>query len=204
MLPWRITRAEATLDRSDPLQEGPVVTEQTADTTDPRARPDADGIRQMGTRVGHAASTALTQTAFAAVGLSAYAVDLVRSLRVTPEAARTAGDWTVHSAAIAGEQIARGFRTLSLRGHRVLGVAPGVRRPQGEAAEASASVARGAAGAMLDAAAATEDAADRMEPDPYDDVTTTDLRERARDADIAGRSSMSRQELIDALRSYES
>jgi hypothetical protein len=157
-----------------------VVTEETTYTTDPRATPDGDGVRQMGTRVGHAASTALTETAFAAVGLSAYAVDLVKSLRVTPEAARTAGDWTVRSAAIAGEQIARGFRTLSLRGHRVLGVVPGLREPHREAA------------------------ADRVEPDPDDGVTITELRERAREADIAGRSNMTRQELIDALRSHES
>jgi hypothetical protein len=142
-----------------------VVTEETIDTTESHARANVNGMRRMGSRVGHAASTALTETAFAAVGLSAYAADVVRSLRVTPEAARTAGDWTSRNAAIAGEQIARGFRTLSARGHRVLGVAPGLRRPQHMAAAASANVVRGAADAMLDAAAATEDAADRVEPD---------------------------------------
>lgn len=178
--------------------------EETTDRTKARARPDVDGMRRMGTRVGHAASTALTETAFAAVGLSALAADMVKSLRVTPEAARTAGDWTVRSAAMAGEQIARGFRTLSARGHRVLGVAPGLRGPGHEAAAASARVVRGAAGAMLEAAAATEDAADRVEPDPYDSATTTDLRERARKANIPGRSNMSRQELVDALRRHDS
>jgi hypothetical protein len=157
----------------------------------------------MGSRVGHAASTALTETAFAAVGLSAYAADVVKSLRVTPEAARTAGDWTARSATIAGEQIVRGFRTLSARGHRVLGVAPGLRGLHHETAAASAHLARGAAGAMLDAAAATEDAADRVEPDPYDSATTTELRERARQASILDRSNMSREELIDALRRHD-
>lgn len=180
-----------------------MVTEETPETTKSRARPDVDGIRRMGSRVGHAASTALTETAFAAVGLSAYAADVVRSLRVTPDAARTAGDWTTRSAAIAGEQIARGFRTLSARGHRVVGVVPGLRRPQHVAAAAGANVVRGAADAMLDAAAATEDAADRVEPDPYDSATTTQLREQARNADIPGRSTMSREELLEALRRHD-
>ena len=181
-----------------------MVTDETTYPTRSRARPDADGMRRMGTRVGHAASTALTETAFAAVGLSAYAADMVKSLRVTPEAARNAGDWTVRSAATAGGQLARGFRTLAARGHRVLGVAPGLRRPHHEAAAVSAKVVRGAADAMLEAAAATEDAADRVEPDPYDSATTSDLRERASRADIPGRSSMSRQALIAALRRHDS
>jgi hypothetical protein len=56
---------------------------------------------------------------------------------------------------------------------------------------------------MLDAAAAAEDTADRMEPDPYDAATMTELRERAREAGVVGRSNMSREELIEALRSRE-
>jgi hypothetical protein len=36
----------------------------------------------------------------------------------------------------------------------------------------------------------------------YDDWTVTDLRKRARELDISGRSSMSKQQLVKALRSH--
>lgn len=68
-------------------------------------------------------------------------------------------------------------------------------RRQGESKEKAARIANASAGSSR-----SEVGASGGESPPYEDWTTDDLHQRARELDVEGRSSMTKDELIDALR----
>ncbi len=125
---------------------------------------------------------------------------------VTSSAARTATGQARSAADRTASTAATGARTVAGQARAAGSDAVETARSTGKAAagQATAQARRVAETAEGEAEALLDDAADAIDPDtPLEDLTKEELYERAQDRDIEGRSTMSKSELVSALRADE-
>lgn len=148
-------------------------------------------------RLVRATQTALTETAFAALGLGASAADLLKD-RPDLDEVREHFNSLVRDPRT---HLSSGFEALTERGRQVLGREANGHRPA-PAPKPKAKVEKAAPTAKKPEpkakTAEPEKATATTAPD-YKSMTVAELREEAKKADITGRSSMKKAELIKAL-----
>jgi hypothetical protein len=156
----------------------------------------ADSIATVSNVTSSAARTATGQARSAADRTASTAAT---GARTVAGQARSAADRTASTAAT-------GARTVAGQARAAGSDAVETARSTGRAAagQATAQARRVADAAEGEAEALLDDAADAIDPDtPLEGLTKEELYERAQDRDIEGRSTMSKRELVSALRADE-